>query len=996
MLNEAAQAKLASSAISVAEAEAAGLYSVEDARTLHDAYSRTAALVLPYYDLDRQPLSYPVGEGAAPFQRVRYLAPVYARRHGFQKPELLRYVQPPKSGIHPYLPPLGDWRAVAGNVDIPVVITEGELKAIAGTLAGTVTIGLGGVWMFCTPDGVLLPTLQQFVWRGRTVYIAYDSDAVTNPQVLTAEARLVDELTRRGARCALVRIPPGPGDTKQGIDDYIANNSREHWVALVNSTLTLSAVDRGVIALNEHLAWIEREGRAYDLRTGAFLSRHDIVNGSRYSALTVAVADTSGRTAGTKRVQTAKIWLTHPYAQRYDDVLMRPDAGATVEEDGVTALNLWRGYTTAPGDIGPFEELTQHLLSRTPPETAELPLKLLAYKAQHPSEKIPLALVLLGPQGCIAGDARIKFAVKHGNGRRGDHKGGTLAQLHRRFHGTPRSGGKGAFYVQSANEDGTLFLNRVHDVIDSGDKEVFCIETASGKRLKATADHQILTANGYVALELLSAGDEVMTAFPRSKKKRVHPYRPEILVKHHPSAPAKNVNGYTYKRLRRSRAVYEAHVNGLELRNYIALLNRSPAEAQRVWTIPDGMDVHHINEDPTYDSIENLTIVPSAEHRALHGFGGGTCGHALPDPIVAIRPAGIVRTYDIVVSTPHRNFVADGVVVHNCGKSLWTECVGAAFSPYTAFLGSAGLNDAYKGWLERSLFVAFQEVESGDLWQAKEKLRSLISDETQHMNEKFRVQRQVRAPCLIALTSNNKEVGSYAHDDRRMIVIGCPPKREKAFYERVRAWKYGGGPAALMHWLATVDLKGWRPPVEAPVTSEKYMAYLEGLSPIQRLAADALTAQQPVVVQWLDSAKAWADAADVSGDIRAARLAEEILTNIQHFQVRPFYTPEEIALIFPALVRDIYGNRKIYSTVAGYISRQLRNAGLPYLENADDPRGFLWKGSIRQYLVIADIENFREPMTQVQFDGLMESFPTYGSYSKWRMSQRAQTERGVR
>ena len=38
--------------------------------------------------------------------------------------------------------------------------------------------------------------------------------------------------------------------------------------------------------------------------------------------------------------------------------------------------------------------------------------------------------------------------------------------------------------------------------------------------------------------------------------------------------------------------------------------------------IPDNYDIHHINEDKTDNRIENLNIMPKAEHTRLHGFKG--------------------------------------------------------------------------------------------------------------------------------------------------------------------------------------------------------------------------------------------------------------------------------------------------------------------------------------------------------------------------------------
>jgi len=46
--------------------------------------------------------------------------------------------------------------------------------------------------------------------------------------------------------------------------------------------------------------------------------------------------------------------------------------------------------------------------------------------------------------------------------------------------------------------------------------------------------------------------------------------------------------------------------------------------------------------------------------------------HGVPEysKVVSVTPVGREMTYDIVCEDPHRNFVANGIVVHNCGKTF--------------------------------------------------------------------------------------------------------------------------------------------------------------------------------------------------------------------------------------------------------------------------------------------------------------------------------------
>jgi SNF2 family DNA or RNA helicase len=60
----------------------------------------------------------------------------------------------------------------------------------------------------------------------------------------------------------------------------------------------------------------------------------------------------------------------------------------------------------------------------------------------------------------------------------------------------------------------------------------------------------------------------------------------------------------------------------------------------------------------------------------MNGGRGGKGGEVLfiprEDKVVSVRPDGEAHVFDIVCEDPHRNFVANGIVVHNCGKTVMT------------------------------------------------------------------------------------------------------------------------------------------------------------------------------------------------------------------------------------------------------------------------------------------------------------------------------------
>lgn len=719
-LRDLAAADLARSGITVAAARAAGIGVVADARALCGEYAPAPALVIPYVDpWTGAPVQWQNGKGPKPFARIRYLDAAPARSSNPFKPaKVQRYAQPGGSGVHAYFPPAPDvsWADIAGDATCPLLIVEGEKKALAATLAGFSAIGLGGVHNFYNA-GAFLPELERIAWRDRPVFICFDSDAAHNPQIQAAEAKLATELSlTRGAVLYLVRLPSLPSGDKQGVDDFLSREGPDKLDALLVSAPRLRKIDAAVVALNEHVAWIEKEGCVYDLRSKEFIQKSNFVNGSSYSALEILAPTDKG--TGVKRISVAESWLKHPHAQRYDYVEFSPETPNPVLETaaGGLALNMWTGWQPEQGDVSPFLELTAFLF-RDLEEHAELPLKLLAYKAQHPGTKIPLALVLVGSQGC--------------------------------------------------------------------------------------------------------------------------------------------------------------------------------------------------------------------------------------------------------------------------GKSLWAECARDAFAPYTAEVPNSALGMQFNGWTERTLLAVINEASSDTLARHAPALRALISDKRVMLNEKFRVPRQINSYTQYIITSNDRGAGAYSADDRRMIVVSCPKKREPEFYRRVAAWRNAGGGAALLRYLLDYDLAGWVPPQQAPLTAEKYMAYMESLSPTQRLAEEMQTADEHVIVMWIQQALSWAQHAEISNNVAAARYAREIIDSLASIQIRPWYTPEELGLMFPSIVSQLHGARSVKARVAGEISRELRTAGVSYLRCADDPRGFRWRGSIRQYLVVAEQDEWTEPLPQAEFDRLMAQFPKFGDGTRF-------------
>ncbi len=159
-----------------------------------------------------------------------------------------KYLYPYNRPMRAFFPPGFDTSASV------IIITEGLKKSLAGQQAGYDTIGLGGVFNFHKKrprdtNGrsygliTLIDDLDAIQWSRTEVYIAFDSDATTKPAVMLAEYRLAEVLKQRGGIVRVVRIPPGDGDVKVGLDDYLAKFPENDAQASTLGDLVKNAVE---------------------------------------------------------------------------------------------------------------------------------------------------------------------------------------------------------------------------------------------------------------------------------------------------------------------------------------------------------------------------------------------------------------------------------------------------------------------------------------------------------------------------------------------------------------------------------------------------------------------------------------------------------------------------------------------------------------------------------------------------------------------------------
>lgn len=301
--------------------------------------------------------------------------------------------------------------------------------------------------------------------------------------------------------------------------------------------------------------------------------------------------------------------------------------------------------------------------------------------------------------GCISGNAMISV-----------HRAGKsfkirLDQLHMKFNhlgGNWKPETEIPTMARSLMPNETFRLNKVLNVIYKGEKDTVLIRTESGKELKLTPDHNVRTPVGWVEAWTLKIGSKILVngkqvcklcgsdkgvitykyakfrgfckecmyrqlrdnALSHKRTVREHGKGTYISggLKYHPHNTTGGIPEH--------RLIMEAKENGLSLNVWLEMLRTNNLDGYKF--LSPGIEVHHINGDPHDNQVGNLQIVTKSEHRHIDDRYKNISDVFIPkeDIIISIEPAGIQRVFDIVMDEPAHNFIANGVVVHNCGKTV--------------------------------------------------------------------------------------------------------------------------------------------------------------------------------------------------------------------------------------------------------------------------------------------------------------------------------------
>lgn len=129
-----------------------------------------------------------------------------------------------------------------GDPSVPLWVTEGSRKADAAVSAGLTCVSLAGVWGWRGRNSkggkLAVADWHDIALNERRVILAFDSDAMTKPQVHHALGQLAEYLASKGADVQYLHLPQDD-DGKTGLDDYIAAHGADGLAELIRPELPM-------------------------------------------------------------------------------------------------------------------------------------------------------------------------------------------------------------------------------------------------------------------------------------------------------------------------------------------------------------------------------------------------------------------------------------------------------------------------------------------------------------------------------------------------------------------------------------------------------------------------------------------------------------------------------------------------------------------------------------------------------------------------------------
>lgn len=209
------------------------------------------------------------------------------------------------------------------------------------------------------------------------------------------------------------------------------------------------------------------------------------------------------------------------------------------------------------------------------------------------------------------------------------------------------------------------------DCFPSGEKETLELKLESGNSIRATKDHKFYTKRGWVKFEDITLDDEVGIMLKRAENYKF-------------TKKYKGIGSGAHNR-------WSGDGHSKEFLRKIEFLKREFRICQSCLSAPYE-ETHHVDGDRRNNSLQNLIPVCRKCHKKFHFELDGKLpvSYEKGNPVdfskvFSIGSPKIEQVYDISMPSPAHNFVANGVIVHNCFNQAHSHSYSVV-SYWTAYL----------------------------------------------------------------------------------------------------------------------------------------------------------------------------------------------------------------------------------------------------------------------------------------------------------------------
>ena len=256
---------------------------------------------------------------------------------------------------------------------------------------------------------------------------------------------------------------------------------------------------------------------------------------------------------------------------------------------------------------------------------------------------------------------------------------------------------------QYNEETGELVYAHIRDIYYNGTRETIKIKTRLGYEVVCTPDHLIRTSYGYMEAGAILVGSDILVNGSNEFWKNYDWLYHQNIDLNKTFVQISNetgVNVSTLKKWARKLGIpkkgtgyfnsgrtpwnkgiqVDAQVNALRQYHHCGRRNDHilKHDTSNYWkhkksycelcgnTDINSLEVHHIDENHFNNVPSNLITLCESCHQRVHNKN---LLFAIPDTVVSIEYVGCIPVFDIEMDSPYHNFVANGVVVHNCNYS---------------------------------------------------------------------------------------------------------------------------------------------------------------------------------------------------------------------------------------------------------------------------------------------------------------------------------------